>query len=61
MNEENEWPDPVGDNRLTRYGIADWLRQLVAMRLLLKQDAAEHALAIRRRIDSGQVPWPRES
>ena len=42
---EKEWPDPVGDNRLTRYNIANWLRDLVAMRIVRKQEAAEAALA----------------
>jgi len=58
---EKEWPDPVGDNRLTRYNIANWLRDLVAMRIVRKQEAAEAALAIRKRIACGQPPWPRES
>jgi hypothetical protein len=58
---EKEWPNPVGDNRLTRYNIAEWLRMLVAMRLMGRGDAAESAWAIRRRIESGQAPWPKES
>jgi hypothetical protein len=61
VNAENEWPDPVGENRLTRYNIAEWLRELVAMRMMQKSEAAEHALYIRKRMDLGQVPWPRES
>jgi hypothetical protein len=58
---ENEWPDPVGDNRLTRYNIAEWLRLLVEMRMMSKSDAASAAVAIRYRINCGQVPWPSES
>jgi hypothetical protein len=58
---ENEWPDPVGDNRLTRYNIAEWLRDLVAMRLMRKREAAEAAVAIRKRLSCGQSPWPSES
>jgi hypothetical protein len=34
---------------------------LVAMRLMGRGDAAESAWAIRRRIESGQAPWPKES
>jgi hypothetical protein len=58
---EKEWPDPVGHNRLTRYNIADWLRALAAMRIIQRREAAQVALAIRKRIACGQTPWPSES
>lgn len=61
MNSEKEWPEPVGGNRLTRYNIAEWLRELAAMKMLKKREAAEHALSIRRRLNLGQSPWPSES
>lgn len=50
---------PVNNGRLSRYQIAVWLRELVAMGVLEKERAAKEAIRIRRRVLEGYTPWPK--
>lgn len=61
MSVAKPWQEPVGHNRLTRYDIARWLRELAAMRVIQKSEAADLAEWIRIGISCGHAPWPSES
>ena len=54
-----EWPErplECGD-RLQKYDIAAWLRELVDMKILKPSEAAQEARFIRVRFGRGERPW----